>query len=48
MEENKVVIDRLIEGIKNKKNPCIVGIDPSGAKFQSATNQIQSPKQKQS
>lgn len=28
-----MVIDRLIEQIKNKKNPCIVGIDPEWSKI---------------
>ncbi len=28
-----MVIDQLIEGIKSKKNPCIVGIDPEWAKI---------------
>lgn len=28
-----MVIDRLIEGIKDKKNPCIVGIDPEWCKI---------------
>lgn len=28
-----MVIDRLIEEIKNKKNPCIVGIDPEWSKI---------------
>lgn len=32
-EENNVVIDKLIEGIKQKKNPCIVGIDPEWSKI---------------
>lgn len=28
-----MVIDQLIEGIKSKKNPCIVGIDPEWDKI---------------
>ena len=28
-----MMIDQLVEGIKNKKNPCIVGIDPEWCKI---------------
>ena len=40
-----MVIDRLIEEIKNKKNPCIVGIDPEWSKIPECykTNTITEP-----
>lgn len=33
LEANEMVIDQLIEQIKRKKNPCIVGIDPEWGKI---------------
>lgn len=39
-----MVIDRLIEGIKSKKSPCVVGIDPEWSKLPRCYREIAAPR----